>query len=166
MAGNIPQHANFSAMSGPIPGESLTKPVGGAPHQNPPQFVHLDDLLHSIWDKINNPQEGIKIYGLLKAGLPAEAIARTMLFVAFSQGICTVDLALLAVSTVVRQIVALGHFLGLKNIKIRNPNPEQTKFLAHIAQVLDDSTPVEAGDQVQNVTGAPKSNPIFKGLGI
>lgn len=156
---------NPNLFNGPIPGEGMTKPLGGAPYQQPPQFVHLDDLLESLWQKINNPQEGVKIYGLLKAGLPAEAIGRTLLFGAFTHGVCTPTLALLALPTVVKQLVALGHMLGLKNIKIKNPNPEQTKALAKIAQVLNDSDPVTSGEQIQSTTGAPKNLSIFTGLG-
>ncbi len=134
----IASHANFGMMNGPIPGEGLTKAPGAAPYQQPPQHTDLDSLLEQLWGQFNNPQDGVKIYGLLKAGLPAEAIARTVLFIAFSHGICNPDLALLALPTVTRQVVAIGHFLGVKNIKIKNPKPDQTKILAHIASVLAD----------------------------
>lgn len=157
-------HANISKMQGPIPGQGWTKPLGSAPYQQPPQFVHLDDLLNYIWDNINNPQHGVKIYGLLKAGLPAEAIARTLCFGAFCHGYCTASLAMMALRTVIRQIVALGHLLGLKNIKIKNPNPNQTKQLAQIARALGDSAPPTAADQVNSTTGT-SSNGVFTGLG-
>lgn len=165
---NVNQDFDFSKMDGPIPGQGLTQTPNGAAYQNPPQYSDLDELLESIWAKFNDPQQGIKIYGLLKAGMPAEAIARVVLFAAFSQGVCTVDLALLALPTVIRQLVAVAHLLGIKNPKIRNPNPDQTKFLAKIADVLakqGDKGP-SAGDQASNVTGAPKNSPIFSGLGV
>ncbi len=165
MAGIAP-HANFGMMNGPIPGEGLTNIPDSAPYQNPPQFVHLDDLLEATWNKLNQSENSVQIYGLLKAGVPAEAIARTLLFAAFSHGVCTPSLAMLALKTVVRQIVALGTFLGLKKIKIKNHRPEQVQQLAQIQRVIDKFGSVD-DDEDASSTNVPNSgsNGIFTGLG-
>lgn len=168
----IAPHANFNRMNGVIPGEGLTNPPGAAPYQQPPQFVHLDDLLESLWNKMNQSDNSVHIYGLLKAGVPAEAIARTLLFGAFSHGVCTPSLAMLALKTVVRQIVALGTFLGLKKIKIKNIRPETTQQLAEIARTIDEFGSVDDDTEAQStnasVEGSPMANnssQIFTGLG-
>lgn len=153
-------------MNGVIPGEGLTNPPGAMPCQNPPQFVHLDDLLESLWFKMNQKDNGIQIYGLLKAGVPAEAIARTLLFGAFSHGVCSVDLAQLALKTVVRQIVALGKFLGLTKVKIKNHNPATTKQLAEISRVIDEFGSVDDDEDSQSTSAAAGSSGIFTGLGV
>lgn len=160
----IGTHTNFRGMMGPIPGQGWTQPLGAAKWQQPPQFTMLNDLLEHIWYKLNQPEMGIKVYGLLKGGLPAEAIARTLLFGAFCHGLCTVSLAQMAIRTVVRQIVALGTFLGLKHIKIKNPKPEQVAQLAAIAKKIGDNGDNDAGDQVSSATGT-SDNGIFSGLG-
>lgn len=158
------QNTNFGKMNGVIPGEGLTNPPGSAPYQNPPQHVHLNDLLESIWFKMNQPDVTVQIYGLLKAGVPAEAIARTLLFGAFSHGICTVDLAQLALKTVVRQIVSIGHLLGLKKMKITNDRPEQVKQLAQIARLIDEHGSVD--EQQEGEEPPASNNQIFSGLGM
>jgi hypothetical protein len=164
---NIAPHANFGIMNGPIPGEGLTNAPGSAPYQNPPQFVHLNDLLEMMWNKLNDSNNSIQIYGLLKAGVPAEAIARTLLFGAFSHGVCTPSLAMLALKTVVRQIVALGTFLGLKKIKIKNHRPEQVKQLAEIQRVIDKFGSVNEDKDAAstNVSVDNSSSGIFSGIG-
>lgn len=167
----IAPHANFDKMNGVIPGEGLTNPPGSAPYQNPPQFVHLNDLLESLWNKMNQPDNTTQIYGLLKSGVPAEAIARTLLFGAFSHGVCTASLAMLGLTTVVRQIVALGTFMGLKKIKIKNHRPETTKQLAEIQSVIDKFGSVDDDEDAQS-TNMPQGavpdtgSKIFSGLGV
>ncbi len=168
MVNPIAPHANFGRMNGPIPGQGLTQAPGANPWHNPPQFVHLNDLLEFIWNKFNQYDTTIHIYGLLKAGCPAEAIARTVLFGCFSKGVCTPSLAILALKTTVRQIVALGTFLGLKNIKIKNDRPEQVKQLAEIQQVIGQFGSVDEDTNVQNSsTGSTAAtNSPFSGLGM
>ena len=165
------QNGAFDKMNGVIPGEGLTQPPGSAPYQNPPQFVHLNDLLECLWNKMTQPDNSTQVYGLLKAGVPAEAIARTLLFGAFSHGVCTPDLAMLALSTVVKQIVALGTFLGLKKIKIKNHRPETAKQLGDIARVIDKFGSVDEQDDAVSTTmptGAvpPDKASVFTGLGV
>lgn len=156
----IAPHAAFSKMNGVIPGEGLTKPVGSAPYQQPPQFVHLDDLLEHIWDKFNDPDHTVKLYGLLKAGLPAEAIARTVLFGAFCHGVCTPSLAMMAFKTVVKQIVAIGHFMGVTKINIKNPDKNKVRDLARIARAMDDRNDTTGTDN------ATSSGNVFTGIGM
>lgn len=167
---NIAPHANFNKMNGVIPGEGLTKPPGAAPYQQPPQFVHLDDLLETMWNKMHEPENTAQIYGFLKLGIPAEAIARVLLFGAFSHGVCTPDLAILALKTVVRQVAALGTFLGLKNIKIKNHNPATVKQLATIARALDEFGPASANDKTSDTDSMSTPNSsgsaMFTGLGV
>lgn len=164
----IAAHANFSKMNGVIPGEGLTRPPGSMPCQNPPQFVHLNDLLESLWSKMHDPDNSVHIYGLLKAGCPAEAIARTLLFGAFSHGVCTANLSMLGLKTVTRQIVALGTSLGLKKIKIKNHRPAQIQQLAEIARVIDQFGSVDDDKDASstNVKLDDVKSGIFTGLGV
>ncbi len=164
----IAPHTNFDKMNGVIPGEGLTNPPGAMPCQNPPQFVHLDDLLEMVWNKLNQPDMTVQVYGLLKSGVPAEAIARTILFGAFSQGVCTPNLAMLGLKTVVRQIAALGKFLGLKNIKIKNHRPEDVKQLAEIQKVINQFGSVdEESNEHDDISGeTPATQSPFSGLGL
>lgn len=164
----VAPHSNFSRMNGIIPGEGLTNPPGAMPCQNPPQFVHLDDLLEFIWNEMNQPDTTTQLYGLMKAGVPCEAIARTILFGAFSHGVCTPNLAMLGLKTVVRQLAALGTFLGLKNIKIKNHRPEQVKQLAQIQQVIDKFGSVDEDNNEHDDTSrqTPATNNPFSGLGM
>lgn len=164
----IAPHANFNKMNGVIPGEGLTNPPGAMPCQNPPQCVHLDDLLNVVWGKLNKPDVTIHVYGLLKAGMPAEAIARTILFGCFAKGVCTPSLAIQALKTVVRQIVALGMFLGLKNIKVKNHRPEDVKQIAQIQRTIDQFGSIDDDDNEHEDTSGdtPATQSPFSGLGM
>ncbi len=115
----------------PIPGQSLTQAPGSSPIEHPPLFVHLDDALEYMWDKLHKKKALIQLEGLLKSGVPAEALARTMLY----QGMCdskwTVDLALLMFQTVIWQIEAIAKLKGMK-IKSFNEDKDYNTFMVQI----------------------------------
>lgn len=151
---------------GAIPGSGMTHSMGSFPFQNPPQHTDQQEFLESIWAKLNAPENTVKMYGLLKAGMPAEAIARTLLFSAFSHGVITPTMAMLSLPVVLKQIVALGHFLGLKKMKIRNPNPNKTQYLAKIAQALDLDTEDDNSSTPNLPSPQSNNSQIFTGLGL
>lgn len=112
-------NGNFDA---PIPGQSLTQPVGGSRVEHPPQFVHLDDALNFTWDMLHKPKVLLKMMGLLKAGASVESIVSTSLFRGISEGKWTVDLALLMYQTVVWQVESIAK---LKRIDYRTFNDDR-----------------------------------------
>jgi hypothetical protein len=136
---------------GAIPGSGLTKQPGSLPFQRPPRFVHIEDALESMWDRLNMPDNMLMIYGLLKAGYPVEALARTILYMAAFQGEFTPTLMMLMLPTTIKQIVAIGHKLGVKKMTIRNPDLEKAKFMAKLAEAVQDKIDMSDPDG----TGAP-----------
>lgn len=157
---------NPNLFNGPIPGQGLTQPVGAAKWQQPPQFVHLDELLEYMWNKLVDEDMAVQIYGLLSIGVPAEAIARTILFGCFAHGICTVTLAQLAIRTVIRQVVAIGHFLGLKKMKIKNHDAKKVQQLAKLKDLMDEFGSVDDNDSKAANPATPSAgSQIFSGLG-
>ena len=156
---------NPNLFNGPIPGQGMTQPLGAAKWQQPPQFVHLDEFLEYMWNKMLQKDMTMHIYGMLSIGVPCEAIARTLLFGCFAHGICTVTLANLAVRTVIRQIGAIGHFLGVKNIKVRNHDAKKVKQLADLKKLMDEFDNDDNQGSAQPSAPASSGSQIFSGLG-
>lgn len=131
------------------PGQSLTKAPGSMPMEKPPQFSDPREAAEYFWGKLNTPKSIIKLVVLLRKGIPCEYIARTLLFTAIAQGIVSIDCALLTARLIVKQIAAIGHLKGVKNIKIKNPDKDLINFALdnkeHMYNTDIAQEPTEAG---------------------
>lgn len=112
-----------------IPGQSLTMERGAAPFEHPPQFVKVDEAMEYVFDLLTTKKHGTKMLLLLKNEVPAEYIARAMLFEGFSKGKWTPDVAMLMLRPLIATILAIGHAKGIKGIKVLNPDKSANEFL-------------------------------------
>lgn len=106
-------------LNGPIPGESLTATPGNAPWEHPPKHTDLNEALQEMWDRLMQPKTTAKLMALLEAGIPAQAVADTLLFAGFTQGHWTPDLMILMAKPVWAMVAAIGHRAGI-NFKLKN----------------------------------------------
>lgn len=148
-------------IDGPIPGESLTKPVGGAAYERPVQFSDMNDALEYLFDRLTDPKQVTRMVAIMRAGAPAEAVARTMLMAGFMQGKWTVDLALLLGPTVLRMIVAVAIRAGVpeKDIKVKNPDKEFQNFVKDFKDYLPG-----VKDSGEEKVDSNKASELMKGL--
>lgn len=109
---------NPSPFNAPIPGESLTKAPGGARYEKPPKHSSAKDAAEDIWDKITKPKQAAQVVSMLEAGIPAEHIAKTIVFAGFAKGNHTPDLAPPLEEIVTYQVAAIGHRAGVKDMKL------------------------------------------------
>lgn len=121
-------------LQGPIPGQSLTTEPGSSPMETPPQHTDIETALQEIWDKLTLPKQVIRLSIILKKGMPAEYLAKTILFEGFSKGKWTPDMAFLMLKVVMSMIIAIAAAKGIKP-KIFAPDKDQEAFLD---QFIDD----------------------------
>src|SRR6185369_1518412 len=96
-----------------VPGQSLTMAPGSLPMEKPPLITDVNQAAEYFWDKLHsNPKQITKLVVMLRKGVPAEYIARTILFTAIMHGIMHINTALLVAKVLVKQIVAIGALKG------------------------------------------------------
>ncbi len=151
---------NNGTFDAPVPGQSLTQPVGGSPSEHPPKFVNLDEALNFTWDKLHNPKGLVKLIGMLKAKTPVEVLARTVIYQGLLKNLWTVDVGLLMLQTVIWQIEAIAK---LKKIKVQTfvEDTAHTKSIVTIGNLLDSK---QTQDSInENVQKQTETN-TFKGF--
>ena len=79
----------------PVPGQSLTDTPGNYPWEHPPQFTDPEEVTEYLWVTMHQKQLTEQLIGMLDAGVPVEAIGRTILFAGFMEGKFSPDLAFL-----------------------------------------------------------------------
>lgn len=82
-------------MSGPIPGQSLTAEPGSRPWEQAPQFTNVDDAMEYMIPRIMNPNVALSMGDLMDKGMPATAIADSILTNGFMEGKWSPDLMVL-----------------------------------------------------------------------
>lgn len=121
----------------PIPGQSLTQHPGASPVEHPPKFVHLNDALEFVWKQFHKKKPLVKLIMMLKGGVPAEAVCRTVLYQGLLKSYWTVDLALLMFQTVLWQVEAIGKLKGIK-VQAFNEDPKYNNFLLQTDKMLQE----------------------------
>ena len=102
----------------PIPGQSLTDKPGSAAWEHPPQYVTTDGAADHLWNRMSEPEFAEQIIAMLDAGVPVEAIGRTVLFGGFLKGKFSPDVAFIIAEPVMKMIATIGVIAGIKDIKM------------------------------------------------
>ena len=100
----------------PIPGQSLTDEPGNYPWEHPPQYVTTDGAADHLWNRMSEPEFAEQIIAMLDAGVPVEAIGRTVLFGGFLKGKFSPDVAFIIAEPVMKMIATIGVVAGIKDI--------------------------------------------------
>jgi len=96
-------------LDGPIPGQSLTGEPGNAPWESPPEIADPEEAVDFIFNNMRSEDNMRKLLDFMTAGVPLEAIAKTVTFAGFAEGHWTPDVAELIQPTVT---------LGLLNVAL------------------------------------------------
>ena len=102
----------------PVPGQSLTDEPGNYPWEHPPQYVTTDGAADHLWNRMSKPEFAEQIIAMLDAGVPVEAIGRTVLFGGFLKGKFSPDVAFIIAEPVMKMIATIGVIAGVENIKM------------------------------------------------
>tara|TARA_B100000424_G_C22852928_1_gene454729 strand:+ start:179 stop:703 length:525 start_codon:yes stop_codon:yes gene_type:complete len=154
----------FDPFDVPIPGESLTDEPGKWPWEQPPKYTDFKETLDVTMERLFKPKRIQKITTMLKAGIPVEAIARTVVFAGFAEGQYTVDVATMMTKTVFEAVLTIGLLAGIDDLQITIDNQfqdEETKFDTDMAKLA--AVRKLAKETATEITEEPKKD-IGEGL--
>ena len=111
----------------PVAGQSLTDTPKNYPWENPARFAKLDESSLHIWKELNKKDTLKRIIILLEAGVPLEALTRTIVFSGFVEGAFSIDSALLLTPIVQKMLFSIGKAAGISKLKITSPKKNITQ---------------------------------------
>lgn len=79
----------------PIPGQSLTAPLGDRPWQRPPRFSKAEEALAFYIERITTPRAANQMFDILEMGVPIATLVDTMQLGGVMEGLHTVDVGVL-----------------------------------------------------------------------
>ena len=119
----------------PVPGQSLTDTPGNYPWEHPPQFTDPEEVTEYLWVTMHQKQLTEQLIAMLDAGVPVEAIGRTILFAGFMEGKFSPDLAFLITEPVMKMIAAIGIQGGVEKIVFSLEDLTNKKQIREITKV-------------------------------
>ena len=119
----------------PVPGQSLTDTPGNYPWEHPPQFTDPEEVTEYLWVTMHQKQLTEQLIGMLDAGVPVEAIGRTILFAGFMEGKFSPDIAFLITEPVMKMIAAIGLQGGVEKIVFSLEDLTNKKQIREITKV-------------------------------
>ena len=129
------EESKFNRFDAPVPGESLTSTPKNYMWEKPPQHPENADAFEDIWNGLHKEPMLTQVVSMLDTGVPAEALAKTILFAGFTGGTFSVDTAILISEPVFAAIVAVGKVAGLKEINLTMDKADPMNF-ANESKVL------------------------------
>ena len=118
-----------------VPGQSLTDTPGNYPWEHPPQFTDPEEVTEYLWVTMHQKQFTEQLIAMLDAGVPVEAIGRTVLFGGFMEGKFSPDLAFIITEPVMKMIAAIGINGGVEKIIFSLEDLSNKKQIREITKV-------------------------------
>lgn len=92
MLDNKPQPTSLDA---PIPGQSLTAPLGERPWQNPPRYSTVEQAIQFYLPRLTSERQGAQLMDLLEMGIPVDTVVDTIQLGGVMEGVHSVDVGIL-----------------------------------------------------------------------
>jgi len=93
----------------PIPGQSLTAPVGGRPWQQPPQYATVEDALDLLYfPKFQDLDFSNQILEVIDLGVPLTTIANSFQMASVMDGKHTIDVGILIIPVLVELMINMA----------------------------------------------------------
>ena len=91
----------------PIPGQSLTAPLGERPWQNPPRYSTVEEAIQYYMPRLTSNRMGGQLMDMLEMGIPIDTIVDTVQLGGVMEGVHSVDVGILispVLSTAIEQM--------------------------------------------------------------
>tara|TARA_R110002020_G_scaffold102133_2_gene240108 strand:- start:1732 stop:2259 length:528 start_codon:yes stop_codon:yes gene_type:complete len=105
-------------MNGPIPGSSLTQELGSQINERPPMYSDPAEAYEYIVSGLTGEKAIERISVSAQLGIPAELIARSIVFAGWAQGYYSIDTMLLIFGNVFEVLLALLDKSGIEYQKL------------------------------------------------
>ena len=95
-------------INAPIPGMSLTAPLGGRPWQQPPQMATVEEAIDYYVPKIMDREFVPELLTIIELGIPLTTIANSFQLASVMEGKHSIDVGILVIPVLVELMITLA----------------------------------------------------------
>lgn len=153
--------ANTMDIDAPIPGQSLTAPLGERPWQNPPRFSTVEETLKFYVPRLTEEKMSGKLLDMLDMGVPIDTVVDTVQLNGVMEGVHSVDVGMLVSPVLVEVVEKMAKDAGIdyvlegKEVDEDAPDASMIAAAKMKADKLKD-VPVQEEPVVEEVMEEPK----------
>ena len=117
----------------PIPGMSMTAPMGGRPWLNPPQFATVEQALEFYFAKLADREFVPDLLTIIELGVPLTTIANSFQLASVMEGKHTVDVGIMVIPVIVEMMMAIAEANDVEYVSGMDREKEKDLSNAEIA---------------------------------
>lgn len=154
-------------MDAPIPGQSLTAPLGDRPWQNPPRYTTVEEAIQFYMPRITDNKLGGELMDMLEMGIPIDTIVDTVQLGGVMEGVHSVDVGLL-VSPILAEAIEQMAIAAEVDYKVMGDEveenaPDNVEISAALMEAAK-TTGMQIKEEPQEEIVEPVEEPQPKGL--
>lgn len=117
----------------PIPGMSMTAPMGGRPWLKPPQFATVEESLEFYFAKFADKEFVPELLTIIELGVPLTTIANSFQLASVMEGKHSVDVGILVIPVIVEMMMAIAEANDVEYVSGMSREKEKDLSNAEIA---------------------------------
>lgn len=128
-------------LDAPIPGQSLTAPLGGRPWQKPPRFSTADSALAFYLKRISGEKQVSQMLDVLELGVPVDSLVNMMTLSGVMEGLHSADVKTIIEPALAQAISQIADEAEVKYTLLseeENTNEMPATEVALLAQAAQD----------------------------
>ena len=113
------------ALDAPIPGQSLTAPLGDRPWQNPPQLTTVDEAMDYYLPVLVNQETLPQLLNIMELGIPLTTIADSLMLANVMEGTHSADIGVLVLPFLIEMLQFIGESQEVKYV-VEKPKSDKS----------------------------------------
>jgi len=142
------------ALDAPIPGQSLTAPVGDRPWQRPAALPTPEQALAFYVERITDDRQAGQMLDLLEMGVPVDTLVDTMQLGGVMDGLHSVDVGMIITPALAEIVGDMADQAGIKHTKLSTEERDGKPMQSEVALTLND-----IADTDMKMEQAPQETP-------
>ena len=153
------------ALDAPIPGQSLTAPVGDRPWQRPAALPTPEQALAFYVERITDDRQAGQMLDLLEMGVPVDTLVDTMQLGGVMDGLHSVDVGMIIAPALAEIIGDMADQAGVEHTKLSTEERDGKPMQSEIALTLKDISDADVTmEQEPQETPEPQDEEQPRGL--
>ena len=134
----IKQDSPDLPINAPIPGQSLTAPLGDRPWQKPARYSTPDQALAFYVDRITKPKRASELLDILENGVPADTLVDIIQQGGVMEGIHSLDVGIIIAPALVELVSNMAEAVGSDYVKFSQGTDEKQASSAEVVFALNE----------------------------
>jgi hypothetical protein len=144
----------------PIPGQSLTAPLGERPWQGPPRFTTVEKTLEYYIPKLTSDRMAGQALDLLESGVPVDTLVDTIQLGGVMEGIHSVDVGILASPILAEVIHQMAKSAGVKHKIVGEEIDPNIPDSSEISMAMKDAAKKKGESMAESATPVVEEVPM------